>query len=257
MEFELALSKANRLKLARAFQNCPRVDMSIECAVEGQMGKAFVDDAQQPQVYCINVGPFWYFAGEANSPGADAMISAFPAYNLLMPSAPGWVEIAQRQFGQKLKQFPRYSFSGADLNTTHLESLLANSPVHQNIEPLTAETAAALAGVPDSYFEISDFESAQDFAARSFGFAASDHGSVMGVAYGSLVCSRGIEVSIFVEEAYRRRGVATALASSLLIESLRRGLRPNWDAANPESCRLAEKLGYIPTGTYNAYYHVE
>lgn len=185
------------------------------------------------------------------------MISAFPAYNLLMPSAPGWVEIAQRQFGQKLKQFPRYSFSGADLNTTHLESLLANSPVHQNIEPLTAETAAALAGVPDSYFEISDFESAQDFAARSFGFAASDHGSVMGVAYGSLVCSRGIEVSIFVEEAYRRRGVATALASSLLIESLRRGLRPNWDAANPESCRLAEKLGYIPTGTYNAYYHVE
>jgi hypothetical protein len=49
--------------------------------------------------------------------------------------------------------------------------------------------------------------------------------------------------------------VATALSAALLLECVRRGLRPNWDAANPESCALAEKLGYTPAGSYDSYYH--
>jgi len=28
----------------------------------------------------------------------------------------------------------------------------------------------------------------------------------------------------------------------------------DWDAANPVSCKLAEKSGYIQTGEYQAYY---
>ena len=85
-------------------------------------------------------------------------------------------------------------------------------------------------------------------------FAALDGDSVMGVAYSQLVCSRGIEVSIFVEEKYRKRGVATALGSRLLLECLRQNIRPNWDAANPESCKLAQKLGLAFMETYEAYY---
>jgi len=78
----------------------------------------------------------------------------------------------------------------------------------------------------------------------------------MGVAYSSLVCSTGIEVSIFVDEPYRQQGIATALGSRLVLECLRQNLRPNWDAANPESCKLAKKLGFIFTETYDAYYYL-
>ena len=63
------------------------------------------------------------------------------------------------------------------------------------------------------------------------------------------------EVSIYVKEAYRQKGVATALGSKLLLECLNRNERPNWDAANPESCKLAKKLGYTFVETYDAYYH--
>ncbi len=77
----------------------------------------------------------------------------------------------------------------------------------------------------------------------------------MGVAYSSLVCSQGIEVSIYVRERYRQRGVAAALGSRLLLECLRQGRRPNWNAANHESARLAEKLGYEFVKTYEAYYY--
>ena len=44
---ELPLNKANRIKLAIAFKNVPRVDLSIDSAIEGQMGKAFVDDLRE------------------------------------------------------------------------------------------------------------------------------------------------------------------------------------------------------------------
>ena len=49
-------------------------------------------------------------------------------------------------------------------------------------------------------------------------------------------------------------GLATALSASLIVESLSRGLEPHWDAANPESCKLALKLGYTSAGSYVALF---
>jgi hypothetical protein len=68
MCYELELTKINRLKIAHAFREVPRVDMSIACVVEGQMGQAFVDDLAQPSIYHVVIGPFHYFAGTAVSP---------------------------------------------------------------------------------------------------------------------------------------------------------------------------------------------
>lgn len=53
---ELMLTKANRLELARAFRHNKRVDISIDCVIEGQMGKAFVDDPAAPTVFKITQG---------------------------------------------------------------------------------------------------------------------------------------------------------------------------------------------------------
>ena len=57
-----------------------------------------------------------------------------------------------------------------------------------------------------------------------------------------------------IAHAFRRQGLATALASALLLWCLERGLEPHWDAANPESVRLAKKIGYQFSGSYTAYY---
>lgn len=255
MDYEFELNKKNRLKLARAFRDNKRVDYSIDCVIEGQMGKAYVDNPSQPSAYRITIGPFWYFAGEADSPGGRQMMSNFPAYSLLMPSPPAWLDVAREIFGAHLQPFTRYSFSSANLSADHLKHLLGNSGYQERIIPIHEELATQLASQPDSYLEIADFDSVQDFIERGLGFTLLDGGKVMGVAYSSLVCSRGIEVSIYVEEPYRQQGVATALASRLLMESLHHNLLPNWDAANPESCKLAIKLGYSFTEAYDVYYH--
>jgi GNAT superfamily N-acetyltransferase len=255
MDCELELTKINRLKVARAFQQNKRVDYSIDCVIGGQMGKAFVDNLIHPAAYRITVGPFWYFAGEAHSTGGHEMMMNFPAYALLMPSPPDWLEVAQQIFGERLQPFTRYSFAPDRLSAHHLEDLLNESPYRDLLVPLNIELATKFVQQPESYLEISDFDSVQDFIERGLGFAILDRDQALGVAYSSLVCSRGIEVSIYVEEPFRQRGVATALGSKLVLECLKQGLRPNWDAANPESCKLAQKLGFVFIEAYDAYYH--
>ena len=118
---------------------------------------------------------------------------------------------------------------------------------------MDAAFAASLWG-QDHFIDFSDFDSPEDWEGRGTGFYLEEKGEVVGDAYSSLVCSQGIEVSIFVQPDYRRRGVATALGASLVKRCLENNMDAHWDAANPESCQLAEKLGYVPVGAYKAYY---
>lgn len=218
------------------------------------MGQAFTDDPHAPTAWRISIGPFWYFAGDAAGPGGRALLSEWPPYNLLMPSPPGWAGAARSLFGEQLVSFSRYSFAADGLDESHLAALVHASPQRDRVVAVDEALLPRLTAGEQGMMDIADFDSPADFLARSLGFAALDGERLMGVAYGSLACSRGLEVSLFVDEAYRRQGVATALAGSLLLACLRLGLRPNWDAANPESCALAEKLGYVSAGQYEAYF---
>ena len=127
MIMEYPLTKANRMQLARAFRNVPRVDISIECVLEGQMGKAYVDDLQNPSVYKIQVGPFIYFAGDLSSEGGGEMLTDIKPYTLFMPSSAGWLEEGKKMYGEKLIGFDRYSFSSECLSFEHLQKLCQES----------------------------------------------------------------------------------------------------------------------------------
>jgi GNAT superfamily N-acetyltransferase len=257
MDYAFELTKANRIKLARAFFHNKRVDLSIQCVIEGQMGQAFVNDLAHPTAYRITTGPFWYFAGEADGPVGQQMMQALQAYNILMPSPAPWVKLAQELYGEHLKKFTRYSLSAAELSGEHLNRLLETSAFQARVVPISVDVAKQIAEQPDGYLDLSDFDSAEDFVERGLGYTILDNGKAIGVAYSALVCSQGIEVSIFVHEAYRRQGVATALAGNLLLTCLQQNRRPNWDAANPQSLELAKKLGYRYLEPYDAYYHTK
>ncbi len=251
---ELNLTKANRIKLAGAFRNVKRVDLGIDCAIEGQMGKTYVDNADKPRAFKIEVGPFCYFAGNAKSELINKVIADFQPGFLLMPSADDWVLSAKKIHGDRLIPFERFSFSSDNLSIEHLDNLLQSVPLKSDIVHIDAENASQILSDFSEFADISDFDSIDDFAARGVGFCMIDNGRVIGIAYSSLVCSKGIEVSIFVLPDYRRKGAATALACNLLKYCLENGLDPHWDAANIESCKLAEKLGYVFAETYEAYY---
>jgi GNAT superfamily N-acetyltransferase len=227
--------------------------MSIDCVIEGQMGQARVDNAEFPTVFALEVGSFRYFAGDAASAGAQLLLDTLQPYTFLMPSAPGWAEAVQERYPARLIGIERFRFASEPLTIEHLHRLIIHSELRQDIKAMEVDFARRL-WKQDHFVDLSDYDSPEDFVKRGVGYYLERDGQVMGAAYASLVCSRGIEVSLFVEEAFRRRGIATVLASHLLQWCLERRLHPNWDAANLMSCGLAEKLGYRPLGRYRAYY---
>lgn len=257
----LPLSKSNRLKLARAFGNHTRFDTGIDCAIEGQMGDAFADDADHPTVFLIEQGGFFsYLGGDAQSPAARALVAALTGPKLFIPASAGapagdgWPALLQEVHGARVVPVDRYRFSSERVTVAHLDSLLRESPFTDAIQRMDAIVAARFGNHPQGWVDLGAYESADDFLARSIGYCVVENGELVGAAYGSLVCSWGIEVSIFVHPEYRRRGLATALGAALLHYCWEHNMDANWDAANPASCQLALKLGYVARGSYVAHF---
>jgi GNAT superfamily N-acetyltransferase len=181
------------------------------------------------------------------------MLESIVPYTLLMSSSPGWVEAGKAMYGERLVGFNRFSYSSMSIGVEHLDRLCERSAFRGDVRQMDLTFAAKLWG-QDHFVDLSAFDSAEDFIRRGIGFYMERNSTVVAAAYSSLVCSRGIEVSLFVEEEYRRQGIATTLGACLLKWCMENNADANWDAANPESCALAEKLGYIRSGEYPAYY---
>lgn len=251
---DFPLTKTNRMRLADAFQRNPRVDLGIDCALEGQMGTALVDDLQVPTVFMIHQPPFVYIAGDVHSKSGQAFLQEIPPYSLIMSLSPGWLDALKQQYRRRLVYFPRYQCDERMLDISRLRALWDTSTSKHLIHTIDMDTAGYLFNQEDHFLDLSMYDSPGDFLERGIGYVAKVEGEIVAGAYASLVCSRGIEVSIYVDEAYRRQGLATALACELLQESMHRGLAPHWDAANWESVHLAKKLGYRFVGAYQAHY---
>jgi GNAT superfamily N-acetyltransferase len=249
---EYPLTKANRIRLARAFSQVPRVDLSIDCVLEGQMGAAYADDCEHPTVFKIQSGPFVYFAGDTASPTAQTALATITPEVLLMPSAPGWLEAIKQHFGERVVPFDRYRFSAEQLSLEHLGALCRASSRYA-VQRMDAKFATQL-WRQEHFVDLSYFDSPEDFEQRGLGFYAAVDDTVVGAAYSQLVCSRGIEVSLYVMPRHRERGLGTRLSSHLVKACLENGQEAHWDAANLESCRLAQKLGYTPCGVYQAHF---
>jgi L-amino acid N-acyltransferase YncA len=111
-----------------------------------------------------------------------------------------------------------------------------------------------LAASHPPFLEYGAFDSPEDLVERGIGYCMMNYGTVIGAAYSSLVANRAIEVSVIVEPEHYRKGIASALCANLLYACVKKGIAPHWDAANEESCLLAEKLGYRKIEDYKAYF---
>ena len=249
---EYPFTKGNRIRLAHAFAHHPRVDIGIDCLLEDQMGAAYVDDVTSPSVFLIQQsGFFCYFAGDAITPAADSLLDSWGGGGMLMPSPGGWEDAIKKKFDGKVHSHTRTRFSSDTLSIDHLEALTNPIELAAQVKQVDLDIARC---AEEPFLSINDFDSPEDFVQRGIGYVIYHDSKIIGGAYSSLVSSRAIEVSIFVDDDHRRRGIATVLGCALLKWCLERNLHPNWDAANPESVGLATKLGYTQLGTYTAHY---
>ena len=99
------------------------------------------------------------------------------------------------------------------------------------------------------------FADADDFLARGLGVAVTMGGDLpVSGAASYAVCDGAIEIEIDTRPDFRRQGLAAACGARLILECLKQGIYPGWDAHDSRSLALAEKLGYQLDRPYRAYW---
>lgn len=220
------------------------------------MGEAYVDHMEHPQSGIVYVNCFAFAAGKPDKVLVqDWYDEKVDSFAIITARDDSWDDIFKAVGKDKCRRVERYAIK-KEMDCFDIERL--NGFVEQ------LDSAYELKLIDEKiYNECKNYEWSLDFVHgyknydeyRKYGLGVvAFHGGEMAAgasSYSSYL--GGIEVEIDTKEEYRRKGLATACGAKLILECLKRGLYPSWDAQNRWSVALAEKLGYHYSHTYTAY----
>lgn len=214
--------------------------------LDGMMGTAYVDDLLNPQIAFLTVRSYCFISGTIEKAKLKNIIDEnFKAYNLI-PSdnlAKAIEEIYQddiiKSYRYSIKKNPVFNIEKLEKMSNNLEN---------NLKLIKIDKPMADRIKKENFISITD-----DYKKYGIGFCCINNNEIIGVASSNIFYKDGIEVNIKVKEQYRRKGIATVMASKLILECLSHNKKVSWDAANPNSVGLAEKLGFKYDSTYSVY----
>lgn len=223
--------------------------------LQGVMGAVYVDDPERPRCAMAHLGDFRFFAGEP-----DGALAAFcppdckRGFSLLIPQNEAWSACIAGTYGGRARRITRYatkkepSFQREQLKA--FVDALPESYTICNIDEKLYHLCRRTAWSRDL---VGQFPTWENFCHLGLGFCVLlSERPVAGAASYSRY-REGIEIEIDTHPDFRRRGLARACGSKLILECLDRSLYPSWDAHDRTSLGLAEQLGYQLDHPYTAF----
>jgi RimJ/RimL family protein N-acetyltransferase len=248
------LSKEDMYRIALIFQSWN--ETMIWSCLQGYMGKAWADDVQNPKSAQIIVGDFCFFAG---APNLELVKNIPDCYNtpciLMVPGSEEWGVLIEQEYKDNCSKFMRYAFKKEFeiFNKERLMSYIKKLPAEYKIRKIDEEIFNDVKREQWSKDLCSQFSSFNEYEKLGLGFVIMHNDDIVCGASSYTVYKEGIEIEIDTKEEYRRKGLALACASKLILACLSKNIYPSWDSANKASASLAEKLGYNPEREYVTY----
>ena len=238
-------------RVAPLFAN--REERLIRCVLEGNGGYMWTVGTHRAAL-CEN-GDFLFAAGDAD--GQRRLLECWKNENagrfvILIPQG-DIAGIMENVFGAHAARAERYAFDSPPNDVEALERMTQHLPQGVVLHPFDENICRMALDEEWSRDFCSQFESVQDYLSRGCGVAALHNGELVGGASSYIRLSDAIEIQVDTRSDWQRRGIASACSAALILECLRRGLAPGWDADNPVSAHLAQKLGYRPKGAYEVW----
>lgn len=228
----------------------------IWSCLQGYMGSAWVDNTCNPKSVQIIVGDFCFFAGAANMELVRSIPSNFQSECILMiPQSEKWCELIEDVYKNNYDKFMRYA-TKKDVNSFNKENLngyIKSIPKEYKIVKIDKKIYDMVKEEKWSKDLCSQFSNYNEYEKNGIGFVVMHGLSIVSGASSYTVYNKGIEIEIDTKEEYRRRGLALACASKLILKCLEKEIYPSWDAANKSSLNLSEKLGYHFDKEYITY----
>lgn len=231
----------------------------IWSCLQGVMGNLYVDSLERPTCAMILLGDFCYFAGTPDrrllSQQPWKGRNTTPPDVIMVPQDDRWGRMIEDHYGTKARKVTRYAIKKEPgiFNTEKLHAAAAALPEGYTlamIDERLFQHCKKAAWCQDWVRQYDDYALYQK---HGLGAVVLKDGKPVSGASSYSGYLGGIEVEIITREDHRRKGLAYACGAKLILECLKRGWYPSWDAQNKWSVSLAEKLGYHFDHAYTAY----
>lgn len=215
--------------------------------LQGVMGAVYAEGDCAPASAVAALGDFCFFGGTP-SPALAAFRppECGGPFAILVPPDARWSALLARTHAARARSAQRYAIKkeAGIFNPGLLRHYVASLAPGYALEPIGRALYERCMAQDWSRDLVAQFPDYAAYRRLGLGMAVTRDGLPVSGASSYCAYRGGIEIEIDTHRDHRRRGLATACGAGLILECLRRGLYPSWDAHNPGSVALAEKLGY-------------
>lgn len=226
----------------------------IWSCLQGIMGEIHTNSAEDAAMAIL--GDFAFYAGNPSK----ELIRFKPEsrkqdFIIMVPQNDAWAELIEKCYGDKAKKVTRYAFKKEKdiFDAVKLEQAVSALPDGCELKMLEESEYEMCRNNEWANDLVSQYKDYDTYQELGLGVVVLKDGELAAGASSYGTYSGGIEIEIDTREDQRRKGLAYACGAKLILECLKRGLYPSWDAQNTWSAALAEKLGYHFSHEYTAY----
>ncbi|MDE7312093.1 MAG: GNAT family N-acetyltransferase [Eubacterium sp.] len=222
--------------------------------LQGVMGKIYVNHTKEPVSAMAVLGDFCFLAGEPD-PELVLSHSNDQAFCIMVPKDSAWAGCIEACYQKRAKKVVRYAVKKEPdvFDTKLLQRIVDRLPGEYSLRMIDQALFRRFHKIGWCSDWVAQYEDYEKYQAYGMGAVILKDGEPVSGASSYSGYLGGIEVEIDTREDFRRKGLASVCGAKLILECLKRGWYPSWDAQNLWSLALAEKLGYHFDKEYTAY----
>ncbi len=247
--------EANQMNhAAKLFQGWQ--ETMIWSCIQGVMGNVFADSVLNPVSAMAVLGDFCFPAGEQSFEMLQFLRTQERRdFRIVIPQHPGWADLIESFYGERAEKTIRYAMKKEPLafHRKKLETMAERLPDGYTIKQIDETLFWRCGQIGWCRDWVMQYENYALWQKYGLGFVILKDGEPVSGASSYSGYNGGIEIEIDTREDCRRKGLATICGARLILECLKRGWYPSWDAQNQWSLGLAKKLGYHFDHAYTAY----
>lgn len=244
----------NRKNAQKIFGEWP--EMLITSCLQGVMGDIYADNSEAPRSAMALLGDFCFLAG-----APDAELASYKPdtctndFMIMIPPNEAWEDVILSCYGEKARRVTRYAIRKEKdiFDKEKLEQAAGSLAPGYTMKMMDQEAYDQCLAADWSRDLVSQYADYERYRRIGLGVVVYHEGILAAGASSYASYQEGIEIEIDTHPEHRRRGLAFACGARLVLECLKRGWYPSWDAQNTMSVGLAQKLGYHFDHAYTAF----